>query len=36
MHLENSKLIYVYETGNITYVTKHCRNTTYVYPVNNT
>ena len=36
IHLENSKLIYFYETGNITYVAKRCRNTTYVYPVNNT
>ena len=36
IHLENSKLIYFYETSNITYVTKRCRNTTYVYPVNNT
>ena len=36
IHLENSKLIYLYETSNITYVTKRCRITTYVYPVNNT
>ena len=36
IHIENSKLIYFYETCNITYVTKRCRNTTYVYPVNNT
>ena len=36
IHLENSKLRYFYETSNIKYVTKRCRNTTYVYPVNNT